>query len=201
MDDNTPKDKPLERGEYPDFFGIIRFDKMIGVRQVNMIDGTGERCECILIPAVKNGIVREGRFHWRLILQAQKMKTSPVPYVTHALAPCIDQYQERYMKTKGYDTKMAIVGDIVKDIKLIKYLPREDVRDVKDMERSTKAVMLERRGKTFEEFTGQKYHSVGTAWEQHVESLQQQSAKSRLRDRLFKLKGNADDMQESTDEG
>lgn len=176
---------------YPDFFAVLRFDKMIGVRQARLQDGLGETCECLVIPAIKNGIVREGKYHWRLVLSACRMKTSPVPYVTHCLAPFLNEAQQKYMKYRKYDVMMPIIGDIVKDVYIVKYPPKFDAADMKDMNKSTKQILLERKGKTFEEFTGQKYNSFGTAYEQRMK--ERSETRTRLRDKLFKLKGKEDE--------
>lgn len=171
----------------PDFFAILRFDKMIGVRQALMMDGTGEKCTCLIIPVIKNGIVREGKFHWRLILSAYRMKTSRVPYVTHALAAFLDKAQVKFFKKRRYSIFMPIIGDIVKNIFQIKYIPaqtEDESTHLVDAEKTMEDILKEKKGKTFEEFTGQPYHSYGTNYDRQQA---RQSIRDSLRRRLFKL--------------
>lgn len=171
----------------PDFFAILRFDKMIGVRQAYMVDGTGEKCNCLIIPIIKNGIVREAKFHWRLIMSAYRMKTSRVPYVTHALAAFLDRAQIRFFKKRRYTPYLPIIGDIVKDLLLIKYAPAQSEEEdghLTDAEKTLKQILQENKGKSFEEITGQKYDSYGDNYDKQ---MARSRVKESLRRKLFKI--------------
>ena len=147
------------RRKKPDFFNVIRFDKFKGIKEMRLMDSMGDYCNCLVIPMVKNGIVREGKHHLRMILSAFRQKSSCVAHVTHALVPFLTPEQYSYIKRRFYETNSPIVGDVMDSIDCMKYDINDSERNeesIHDTEMSRAQVLRSIKGKTFKEATGKE---------------------------------------------
>lgn len=101
-----------------DFYVIIDYKKMRGVKFCEMEDGDGDKDSCIVIPLVKNGIRVFGKSRWRVILAARKSHRDE--NASHILIPQIEDDVQRSMVAAGYFNRYMysapIVGDVVPDI-------------------------------------------------------------------------------------
>ena len=122
-----------------DFYVIIDFKKMRGVRILDMEDSDGFRTKCAVIPLIKNGMKNHGPDKWRMILAARK--SNRVENASHMLIPQCDKEIIRAMAaihlTRANNRYIApIVGDIVRDLSQIPcpptFLPDTPIAD--DME-------------------------------------------------------------------
>lgn len=108
-----------------DFYVIIDYKKMRGVKYCEMEDGDGDKCDCIVVPLLKNGIRAFGRSRWRVILAARKSHRDE--NASHILIPQIEDDVQKAMVAKGYFNRYRysapIVGDVVPDITKIPQAP------------------------------------------------------------------------------
>lgn len=108
-----------------DFYVIIDYKKMRGVKFCEMEDGDGDKDDCIVIPLCKNGIRVFTKSRWRVILAARKSHRDE--NASHILIPQIEDDVQRAMVAKGYFNRYRysapIVGDIVPDITKIPQAP------------------------------------------------------------------------------
>lgn len=107
-----------ERKGETDFYVIIDYKKMRGVRCVSMEDGNGDVDRCLVIPMLKNGIKDWGKDKWRVILAARKSHRDE--NASHVLVPQVEDGVQRGMVKTGYfgryEYTAPIVGDVVPDI-------------------------------------------------------------------------------------
>ena len=108
-----------------DFYVIIDYKKMRGVKYCEMEDGDGDKCDCIVVPLLKNGIRAFTRSRWRVILAARKSHRDE--NASHILIPQIEDDVQRAMVAAGYFNRYRysapIVGDVVPDITKIPQAP------------------------------------------------------------------------------
>ena len=108
-----------------DFYVIIDYKKMRGVKFCEMEDGDGDKDSCIVIPLVKNGIRVFGKSKWRVILAARKSHRDE--NASHILIPQIEDDVQKAMVAAGYFNRYRysapIVGDVVPDITKIPQAP------------------------------------------------------------------------------
>lgn len=101
-----------------DFYVIIDYKKMRGVRVERMEDGNGDVDRCLVIPMLKNGIKDWGQDKWRVILAA--LKAYRDENASHVLVPQVEDAVQRGMAKTGYfdryEYTAPIVGDVVPDI-------------------------------------------------------------------------------------
>ena len=101
-----------------DFYVIIDYKKMRGVKLSEMEDGDGDKDNCLVIPLCKNGIRVFGKSRWRVILAARKSHRDE--NASHILIPQIEDDVQRAMVAAGYFNRYMysapIVGDVVPDI-------------------------------------------------------------------------------------
>lgn len=118
-------EKGHKKGVEIDFYVIIDYKKMRGVRIVKMEDGNGDVDNCLVVPMLKNGIKDWGRDKWRVIFGA--FKASRDENASHLLVPQIEDAVRRGMYKQGYIQKYRfaapIVGDVVPDITKIPVPP------------------------------------------------------------------------------
>ena len=108
-----------------DFYVIIDYKKMRGVKLCEMEDGDGDKDNCLVIPLCKNGIRLFGKSRWRVILAARKSHRDE--NASHILIPQIEDDVQRAMVAAGYFNRYMysapIVGDVVPDITKIPNAP------------------------------------------------------------------------------
>ena len=108
-----------------DFYVVLDYKKMRGVKFCKIEDGDGDKDSCIVIPLVKNGIRVFGKSRWRVILAARKSHRDE--NASHILIPQIEDDVQRAMVASGYFNRYRysapIVGDVVPDITKIPYAP------------------------------------------------------------------------------
>ena len=108
-----------------DFYVIIDYKKMRGVKFCEIEDGDGDKDDCIVIPLCKNGIRVFGKSRWRVILAARKSHRDE--NASHILIPQIEDDVQKAMVAKGYFSRYRysapIVGDVVPDITKIPQAP------------------------------------------------------------------------------
>ena len=108
-----------------DFYVIIDYKKMRGVKFCDMEDADGDKDSCIVIPLVKNGIRVFGKSKWRVILAARKSHRDE--NASHILIPQIEDDVQKAMVAAGffnrYRYSAPIVGDVVPDITKIPQAP------------------------------------------------------------------------------
>ena len=119
------KHKTTGKKGQTDFYVIIDYKKMRGVKFCDMEDGDGDKCDCIVIPLLKNGIRAFTKRGWRVILAARKSHRDE--NASHILIPQIEDDVQRAMVAEGYFNRYRysapIVGDVVPDITKIPYAP------------------------------------------------------------------------------
>ena len=108
-----------------DFYVVLDYKKMRGVKFCKIEDGDGDKDSCIVIPLVKNGIRVCGKSRWRVILAARKSHRDE--NASHILIPQIEDDVQRAMVAAGYFNRYRysapIVGDVVPDITKIPNAP------------------------------------------------------------------------------
>ena len=108
-----------------DFYVVLDYKKMRGVKLCKIEDGDGDKDSCIVIPLVKNGIRAFGKSRWRVILAARKSHRDE--NASHILIPQIEDDVQRAMVAAGYFNRYRysapIVGDVVPDITKIPNAP------------------------------------------------------------------------------
>ena len=108
-----------------DFYVVLDYKKMRGVKFCKIEDGDGDKDSCIVIPLVKNGIRVFGKSRWRVILAARKSHRDE--NASHILIPQIEDDVQRAMVAAGYFNRYRysapIVGDVVSDITKIPNAP------------------------------------------------------------------------------
>lgn len=108
-----------------DFYVVLDYKKMRGVKFCKIEDGDGDKDSCIVIPLVKNGIRAFGKSRWRVILAARKSHRDE--NASHILIPQIEDDVQRAMVAAGYFNRYRysapIVGDVVPDITKIPNAP------------------------------------------------------------------------------
>ena len=108
-----------------DFYVVLDYKKMRGVKFCKIEDGDGDKDSCIVIPLVKNGIRVFGKSRWRVILAARKSHRNE--NASHILIPQIEDDVQRAMVAAGYFNRYRysapIVGDVVPDITKIPNAP------------------------------------------------------------------------------
>ena len=108
-----------------DFYVIIDYKKMRGVKYCEMEDGDGDKNDCIVIPLLKNGIRAFTKSRWRVILAARKSHRDE--NASHILIPQIEDDVQKAMVACGYFNRYRysapIVGDVVPDITKIPQAP------------------------------------------------------------------------------
>ena len=108
-----------------DFYVVLDYKKMRGVKFCKIEDGDGDKDSCIVIPLVKNGIRVFGKSRWRVILAARKSHRAE--NASHILIPQIEDDVQRAMVAAGYFNRYRysapIVGDVVPDITKIPNAP------------------------------------------------------------------------------
>lgn len=108
-----------------DFYVIIDYKKMRGVKFCEMEDGDGDKCDCIVVPLLKNGIRAFSKSRWRVILAARKSHRDE--NASHILIPQIEDDVQKAMVACGYFNRYRysapIVGDVVPDITKIPQAP------------------------------------------------------------------------------
>ena len=119
------KHKTTGKKGQTDFYVIIDYKKMRGVKFCDMEDGDGDKCDCIVIPLLKNGIRAFTKRRWRVILAARISHRDE--NASHILIPQIEDDVQRAMVASGYFNRYRysapIVGDVVPDITKIPYAP------------------------------------------------------------------------------
>lgn len=110
---------------HTDFYVIIDYKKMRGVKFCEMEDADGDKADCIVIPLLKNGIRVFGKSRWRVILAARKSHRDE--NASHILIPQIEDDVQKAMVAKGYFSRYRysapIVGDVVPDVTKIPQAP------------------------------------------------------------------------------
>ena len=108
-----------------DFYVVLDYKKMRGVKFCKIEDGDGDKDSCIVIPLVKHGIRVFGKSRWRVILAARKSHRDE--NASHILIPQIEDDVQRAMVAAGYFNRYRysapIVGDVVPDITKIPNAP------------------------------------------------------------------------------
>ena len=108
-----------------DFYVIIDYKKMRGVKFCEMEDADGDKADCIVIPLLKNGIRAFSKSRWRVILAARKSHRDE--NASHILIPQIEDDVQKAMVACGYFNRYRysapIVGDVVPDITKIPQAP------------------------------------------------------------------------------
>lgn len=108
-----------------DFYVIIDYKKMRGVKFCEMEDADGDKNDCIVIPLLKNGIRAFTKSRWRVILAARKSHRDE--NASHILIPQIEDDVQKAMVACGYFNRYRysapIVGDVVPDITKIPQAP------------------------------------------------------------------------------
>lgn len=108
-----------------DFYVVIDYKKMRGVKTCEMEDADGDKEECLVVPLLKNGLKNHGRGRYRQILAARKSHRNE--NASHILIPQIEDDIQRAMVFKGYFNRYRysapIVGDVVPDITKIPEAP------------------------------------------------------------------------------
>ena len=108
-----------------DFYVIIDYKKMRGVKFCEMEDADGDKNDCIVIPLLKNGIRVFTKSRWRVILAARKSHRDE--NASHILIPQIEDDVQKAMVACGYFNRYRysapIVGDVVPDITKIPQAP------------------------------------------------------------------------------
>ena len=108
-----------------DFYVVLDYKKMRGVKFCKIEDGDGDKDSCIVIPLVKNGIRVFGKSRWRVILAARKSHRDE--NASHILIPQIEDDVQRAMVAAGYFNRYRysapIVGDVVPDITKVPNAP------------------------------------------------------------------------------
>ena len=108
-----------------DFYVIIDYKKMRGVKYCEMEDGDGDKCDCVVVPLLKNGIRAFGRSRWRVILAARKSHRDE--NASHILIPQIEDDVQKAMVACGYFNRYRysapIVGDVVPDVTKLPQAP------------------------------------------------------------------------------
>jgi len=101
-----------------DFYVVINYKKMRGVRVLRMEDADGDVNNCIVVPMLKNGIKNFGHGKMRVILAARKSHLDE--NASHVLIPQVEDAVQRAMVAVGYfgryEYTAPIVGDVVPDI-------------------------------------------------------------------------------------
>lgn len=105
-----------------DFYVVIDFKKMRGVRVVDMEDKDGEMSTCAVIPLLKNAMKNWGAGKWRMILAARKSNRKE--NASHVLIPQCDKDIVKAMAAAHISRVQGkyiapIVGDIVIDLSQI----------------------------------------------------------------------------------
>ena len=67
-ENENPQKQQTHDERRTDFYVIIDYKKMRGVKLCDMEDGDGDKCDCIVIPLLKNGIRAFTKRRWRVIL-------------------------------------------------------------------------------------------------------------------------------------
>ena len=108
-----------------DFYVIIDYKKMRGVKFCEMEDADGDKNDCIVIPLLKNGIRVFTKSRWRVILAARKSHRDE--NASHILIPQIEDDVQKAMVACGYFNRYRysapIVGDVVPDVTKIPQAP------------------------------------------------------------------------------
>ena len=108
-----------------DFYVIIDYKKMRGVKFCEMEDADGDKNDCIVIPLLKNGIRAFTKSRWRVILAARKSHRDE--NASHILIPQIEDDVQKAMVACGYFNRYRysapIVGDVVPDVTKIPQAP------------------------------------------------------------------------------
>lgn len=108
-----------------DFYVIIDYKKLRGVKVMKTEDADGDFDTCLIIPMLKNGIKNYGRNRWRVILAARKSHRNE--NASHVLIPQVEDTTQRGMVKNGYIDRYKylapIVGDVVPDITKIPIPP------------------------------------------------------------------------------
>lgn len=101
-----------------DFYVILDYKKMRGVRVMHLEDANGDVDDCLVVPMLKNGIKSWGKSKWRVILAARKSHKDE--NASHVLVPQVEDAVQRGMVKTGYfgryEYTAPIVGDVVPDI-------------------------------------------------------------------------------------
>lgn len=101
-----------------DFYVIIDYKKLRGVRCITMDDADGDNEYCLVIPMLKNGIKNYGRQKWRVILAARQSHYEE--NASHVLVPQVEDAVQRAMVACGffdrYGHTAPVVGEVVPDI-------------------------------------------------------------------------------------
>ena len=121
----TTKHRTTGKKGQTDFYVVLDYKKMRGVKFCKIEDGDGDKDSCIVIPLVKNGIRVFGKSRWRVILAARKSHRDE--NASHILIPQIEDDVQRAMVAAGYFNRYRysapIVGDVVPDITKIPNAP------------------------------------------------------------------------------
>ena len=119
------KHKTTGKKGQTDFYVVLDYKKMRGVKFCEIEDGDGDKDDCIVIPLCKNGIRVFGKSRWRVILAARKSHRDE--NASHILIPQIEDDVQKAMVAKGYFSRYRysapIVGDVVPDITKIPQAP------------------------------------------------------------------------------
>lgn len=101
-----------------DFYVVLLFKKMRGVRIMQLEDANGDVDRCLVIPMMKNGIKDFGKSASRMILAARKSHKDE--NASHILIPQVEDITQRAMVARGYfgmyEYTAPVVGDVVPDI-------------------------------------------------------------------------------------
>ena len=120
------KHKTTGKKGQTDFYVIIDYKKMRGVKFCDMEDGDGDKCDCIVIPLLKNGIRAFTKRRWRVILAARKSHRDE--NASHILVPLVEEDVHRAMVATGVFNRYLhfapIFGDVVPDITKIPMPPK-----------------------------------------------------------------------------
>ena len=114
------EDKHVTTGKpgQTDFYVIIDYKKVRGVKIMEIEDADGDKEKCLIIPMVKNGIRSHGPNRWRVILAARKSHRDE--NASHILVPQVEDDVQRRMVAAGffrrYMYSAPIIGDVVPDI-------------------------------------------------------------------------------------
>ena len=119
------KHKTTGKKGQTDFYVIIDYKKMRGVKFCEMEDADGDKADCIVIPLLKNGIRAFSKSRWRVILAARKSHRDE--NASHILIPQIEDDVQKAMVACGYFNRYRysapIVGDVVPDVTKIPQAP------------------------------------------------------------------------------
>lgn len=120
MNDYYDGDKHVTTGKsgQTDFYVIIDYKKVRGVKIMEIEDADGDKERCLIVPMIKNGIRSHGPNRWRVILAARKSHRDE--NASHILVPQVEDDVQRQMVAKGffrrYMHSAPIIGDVVPDI-------------------------------------------------------------------------------------